>query len=562
MAHDDNDIAGILTKLQKELRQKRVLIVDRHPAARDSLRMMLSALEITSVTGAGTGAEVLRQVGNTTFDIILSDYHLDDGRDGQQLLEELRQQHLIPLGTVFMIITGERGYHNVISVAELAPDDYLIKPFTADQLQARLLKAIYKKHYFSPVFRKLDQGALTAALEACDKLLATTAQFELDTLRTKGEILNALGRHEEAEAIYRDVLERKPVPWARMGLAIALRGRKELEEAEALAQEVVLEFPEYLSAYDFLAGVREELGRTVEAQEVLQQAAVMSPNNAIRQRIVGDMAMRNQDLDTAEKAYGKVLERHRSSSLKQVDDYANLSRVMIDKGQTDGARKIIQELKRDYRGSKQGEYAAAVMDSLCLHAEGQPEKAKQAAQQALQLHAALEAQVDPGKQMSNKLAVDLAHACLASGEEDAAQAILKKVAAENNENQGVIAQIQGVFARTGNADAGKQLLDQVSREIVELNNRGVIAARSGDIEASVKMLIEAAESVPNLQFLVNAAKAICALMDQAGWREDLAERADRYLQQALAKNPRDPRVLSGKEAYKRVAAKYGVVANG
>ena len=555
---DDSPTAELSHKLQKELPQKRVLIVDRHPAARDSLRMMLSALEITSVVGAGTAAEVLRQVNGSTFDIILSDYLLDDGRDGQQLLEELRQQHLIPLGTVFMVITGERSYHNVVSVAELAPDDYLIKPFTAEQLQARLLKAVFKKNFFAPVYRKLDEGAYIGALNACDLLLANTSPFELDVLRLKGEILNALGRHDEAEAIYRDVLARKSVPWARMGLAFALRGNKSLNEAESLAQLVVQEFPEYLSAYDFLAGVQEELGQLDAAQAVLQQAAAISPNNALRQRIVGDVAMRNGDLTVAEKAYSKVLERHRGSSLKQVDDYANLSRVMLDKGHTAGARQIIQELKRDWRGSKQGEYAAAVMDSLCLHAEGEPEKARHAAEKALHLHESLTADADPAKPMSHKIAVDLAHACLASGEAEAAQAIMKKVAAENNENPHVIAQIEGVFARTGNEESGKALLDQVGREIVEINNRGVMAARSGNLEESVRLLCEAAERVPSLQFLANATKAICALMDQKGWRDDLASRARSYLEQAQAKSPKDSRVLSGREVFQRVAGKYGV----
>lgn len=560
MAYDDSPTADLSLTLQKELPQKRVLIIDRHPAARDSLRMMLSALEITSVVGAGTSVEALRQVKNGTFDIILSDYLLDDGRDGQQLLEELRQQHLIPLGTVFMVITGERSYHNVVSVAELAPDDYLIKPFTADQLQARLLKAVVKKNFFAPVYRKLDDGAYIAALNACDALLANTSPFELDVLRLKGEILNALGRHDEAEAIYRDVLARKSVPWARMGLAIALRGKKVLSEAESLAELVVAEFPEYLSAYDFLAGVREEMGQLEGAQAVLQQAAAISPNNAVRQRVVGDVAMRNGNLDVAEKAYGKVLERHRGSSLKQVDDYANLSRVMLDKGHAAGARQVIQELKRDWRGSKQGEYAATVLDSLCLQAEGEPEKAKLAAEQALRLHEALAAGADPTKPMSQKIAVDLAHACLATGKTDQAQTILKQVAAENNDNAQVIAHIEGVFARTGHEAVGRALLDQVGREIVEINNRGVLAARSGNLDESVRLLIEAAERVPSLQFLMNATKAICALMDRNGWKEDLAERAQGYLQQAMAKSPRDSRVLSGREAFQRVAAKYGIAA--
>ncbi|HEX5801558.1 MAG TPA: response regulator [Azospira sp.] len=553
---DDISADEISQRLQKELPRKRVLLVDRHPAARDSLRLMLSALGITSVVGVGSSTEVLRQVGSSTFDIIISDYALDDGRDGQQLLEELRLQHLIPLGTVFIIVTGERGYQNVISVAELAPDDYVIKPFTAEQLQARILKAVFKKNFFAPVYQKLDAGAYIAALNACDRLLANTSPFELDVLRLKGEILNALGRGEEAEAIYRDVLARKSVPWARMGLAQALRGQKSLDEAEALAQSVVDEFPQYLSAYDFLAGVQEEKGSLAAAQKVLQQAATLSPKNAVRQRIVGDVAMRNGDLDAAEKAYTRVLERHRNSSLRQIDDYANLSRVMLDKGHTGGARQVIQELKREWRGSRQGEYAAAVMDSLCLQAEGEPAKARAAMEDALRLHEALSAEGDPVRPMSTKIAVDLAQACLAAGDSEAAQSIMKKVAAENNENRNLISRIEGVFAKSGQEDVGRLLLDEVNREIIELNNRGVLAARSGNLEESVRLLIDAAEAVPNVQFLVNAAKAICALMDRQGWRDDLAEQAQRYLQNARSRDAKDWRVITGQETYQRVADKY------
>jgi DNA-binding response OmpR family regulator len=120
---------------------------------------MLSSMGVTAVHNAGSSAEVLRQVKAHSFDIILSDYQLEDGRDGQQLLEELRQQHLVPLSTVFFIITSERAYHNVVSVAELAPDDYLIKPFTADELHGRLVRALYKKQFFAQLYEHLDNGA-------------------------------------------------------------------------------------------------------------------------------------------------------------------------------------------------------------------------------------------------------------------------------------------------------------------------------------------------------------------------------------------------------------------
>ena len=557
MSVADPNTAELLRRLGKELGHLRVLIIDRHSSARNSLRLILSALDISAIHNAGTTAEVLRQVKAYDFDIIFADYILDDGRDGQQLLEELRQNHLIPLSTVYMVVTAERAYQNVVSVAELAPDDYLIKPFTAEQLQARLIKALYKKRFFERVFRHLDNGAFTDALAACEALLGQDEQFLYDILRFKGEILNALGRHEEAKAVYQQVLEHAVVPWARMGLAIALRGLDDLAEAENIGCALIDDFPEYLAAYDFVASVREEMGRLAEAQDTLLKAAALSPNNSTRQRIVGDVAVRNNALDVAERAYGKVLERHRGSSLRVIDDYTNLTRVMLDRGHTDGARKVTQELRRDWRGSPQGELAALVMDSLCANQAGEPAKARQALDKALAMHDEL--QDGSGKSnLSQKIAVDLAHACLAAGDEANAQAILGKVAAENHEDRGMIAQIQGVFAKAGKEQAGQSLLAKVGREIVDLNNRGVLAARSGDIEAAVRMLIEAAERVPNLQFLVNASKAIFTLLARKGWDEDMAARGLRYLQLAQAKDARSPKVVSARELYYQAARKYGI----
>ncbi|MBP6202488.1 MAG: response regulator [Azonexus sp.] len=556
------DNEEMLLVLQQSLTKKRVLIVDRHSPARDSMRLMLGALGVTLVHGAGNSAEVIRQVKANRFDIVLSDFVLDDGRDGQQLLEELRHAHLIPLSTVYMIITSERGYTNVVSLAELAPDDYLIKPFTADQLQARLIRAIYKKHVLRKIYEQIERGALQEAIVACDRVIQQQPQFVYDALRFKGDLLHTLGRTHEAEEVFRRVLEGRVVPWAKMGLATALRDRGALVEAEQLAEQVTAEAPDYLSAYDFLASVHEAQGKLEAAQQTLQRAADASPHNTVRQRLVGDVAARNKDLLAAEKAYGKVIERSKGSSLRTVDDFANLSRVLVDRGDVAASRKIVAEMKREWRGDKQAELAALVTESLCLNSEGAAEKAQHLVDQALSLQKTIsEEAAEKGKHVSQRLAVDLAHACYATGKEGEATKIMRQVAAENHEDKNLIEHITGVFAKTGQHDAGKALLDQVGKEIVELNNKGVLAARSGDLEGAVQLLIQAVEQVPNLQFLVNAAKAIFALMDKKGWDEPLAARAVDYLQRAQRKDRKSAKVASARELYVTVAKKYGIATD-
>ncbi|MGE5472047.1 MAG: response regulator [Bacteroidota bacterium] len=549
----------MLLVLQQSLTKKRVLIVDRHAPARESLRLMLSALGVTAVHGAGNSAEVIRQVKANRFDIILSDFLLDDGRDGQQLLEELRHAHLIPLSTVYLIITSERGYTNVVSMAELAPDDYLIKPFTADQLQARLVRAIFKKHVLRRIYEQIERGALQEAIAACDRVIQQQPAYMYDALRFKGELLHTLGKTGEAEEVFRRVLEGRVVPWAKMGLAMALRDRGALDEAGQLAEQVLEEAPEFLSAYDFLASVHEAKGRLVDAQQVLQRAADASPHNTIRQRLVGDTAARNKDLLGAEKAYAKVIERGRGSSLRTVDDFANLSRVLVERGDAAASRKITADMKREWRGDKQAELAALVAESLCLDLEGASEKAQGLVEQAIALQQQVEAEAaDKGKHVSQRLAVDLAHACYATGKPEAGQKIMRQVAAENHEDPHLIEQITGVFAKTGQPEVGKALLEQVSQQIVELNNRGVLAARAGDLEGAVRLLIQAVEQVPNLQFLVNAAKAIFTLMDQEGWDNELAAKGEDYLARAQRKDRKNPKVASARELYVTVAKKYGI----
>lgn len=555
----DND--EMLLVLQQSLTKKRVLIVDRHSPARDSLRLMLGALGVTTVHGAGNSAEVIRQVKGNRFDIILSDFVLDDGRDGQQLLEELRHTHLIPLSTVYLIITSERAYTNVVALAELAPDDYLIKPFTAEQLQARLIRAIYKKHVLRKIYEQIERGALQEAIAACDRVIQQQPLYMFDALRFKGELLHTLGKTAEAEMVFRRVLEGRVVPWAKMGLAMALRDRGALDEAAQLAEQVTAEAPEYLSAFDFLASVHEAKGRLQDAQKVLQRAADASPHNTVRQRQVGDTAARNKDFLAAEKAYGKVIDRSRGSTLRSVDDFANLSRVLVERGDAAAARKIAGEMKREWRGDKQAELAALVSESLCLDLEGAAEKARDLVDKALALQREVEAEgADKGRHVSQRLAVDLAHACYASGKPEAANKIMRQVAAENHEDAQLIEQITSVFEKTGQPEAGRALLDQVGREIIDLNNKGVLAARSGDLEAAVRLLIQAVEQVPNLQFLVNAAKAIFTLMDKKGWDAELAAKGCEYLQRAQRKDRKSPKVASARELYVTVAKKYGVAA--
>ena len=461
-----------------------------------------------------------------------------------------------------MIVTSERGYTNVVSLAELAPDDYLIKPFTADQLQPRLIRAIYRKFILRKIYERLERNELHEAIVACDRVVQQYPAYAAEAQHYKGDILLNLGRYDEAEEVFSRVLEEREVPWAKMGLATALRDKGALDDAESLAKQVLDEAPQFLALHDFLAGIYTAKGDLEAAQATLQKAAEASPHNTARQRTMGDVALRNGDLQTAQRAFGRVLERNRGSTTRCVDDFANLARVYVERGDYASSRRLLGDLKREFRNDRQAELAAMTTEVLCLQAEGSKSQAAALLKEAVALQKTLQSEsVTTNLQISPKIATDLAMACYQGGMNEEAAGIIRKVAAENNEDHSVLDQIHSVFERTGRSEAGQTLLDNVNKEIIELNNRGVVAARQGNFEGSVKLLIEAADKVPNLQFLVNASKAIYTLLDQKGWDSALASRALNYLQRAEQKDPQSPKVASAKELYMNVSKKYGTFAD-
>ena len=145
----------------------RALVVDDYPGIRSALRLTLSNIGVTKVQLVSNAAEAIFQIKIKHYDFILCDFNLGEGRDGQQLLEELRHSNLISLETVFIMVTAESYYEKVAATAELAPDDYMIKPFSAELLHGRLEGTLLRKLAFKKVYRYFLAQDLEASLAAC-----------------------------------------------------------------------------------------------------------------------------------------------------------------------------------------------------------------------------------------------------------------------------------------------------------------------------------------------------------------------------------------------------------
>jgi two-component system response regulator AlgR len=116
----------------------RTLIVDDEALARSRLRNLLAdcnAPPAEVVAEAAHGAEALRQIEATRFDLVLLDIHMP-GVDGIALARSLRSRADVP---AIVFVTAHAAH--AVTAFELEAVDYLTKPVRAERLQQALQKA-------------------------------------------------------------------------------------------------------------------------------------------------------------------------------------------------------------------------------------------------------------------------------------------------------------------------------------------------------------------------------------------------------------------------------------
>lgn len=498
------------------LKGKKVLIADRQASTRMALRDMVQELGVSTVLNAGSAGDVIRMVKAAPVDIILCEYKLDEVRDGQQLLEELRHEKLIPLSTMFMMITNERGYQQVVAVAEFAPDDYLLKPFTPEQLYQRLLRANLKKQVFGAVYDCVEKGVIDLALQECDMVIQSQPKFVLDALRLKIDVLTTAGRTEEAEKLLETVLASRATPWAQMGLAHVRYRQDRLEDAEKICESLLAEKGEFLAAYDFLAKVKQEMGKDDEALNVLERASGYSSFNVRRMRKTAEVAEKTGDLEKASRLYNRVIDRVRDSSLIRSEDFAKLSNVYIQQNKFDEADKVTADLKRTMKATDEMEIASCFVAYQKFLKQGDKAKALEALGKTVSSYKAANIA------MEANMEADIAEACFRNERIDDGFGIARKLALRPGVDRPVLNRIRGLLSEFKKKPA---------------------STKPGKVTFTVNDLV------------TNLTK-----LDQEGWNEQIGAQCQSSLAFWAKHEPNNPNVQVARNLLSHIMRKYGIAA--
>ncbi len=532
-----------------DLHGKQGLLVDDMPEMRSAMRIQLSDVGLEHCDTARNVKEAFEHLAQKRYDLIVCDYNLGQGADGQQFLELVRRKHVLPLSTAFLMVTGETGYEQVATAAEYAPDDYLLKPFTAELLGTRLTRILDKKAALAPVYRwmgtgALDKGEPDKALAACEAIIAAGGRYALDAQRLKGELLLSLGRAAEAQAVYEGVLAQRATPWAVVGLARAELATGHDGEAREMFEQALVAYPNYLAAYDSLAHL---LARTdkVAAQEVVEQALKVAPSTQ-RTRELGSLAIDNRDFERAESAFKRVVEKDRTGFFKSHDDYAGLAKSYVEQGKTVEALGAVRDMGSAFARSPELAARQAAVECQIHVRAGNPEAAKAALDKALK--------VQQSARLDATTALEVAQACFAGGRADDAKSIIQTVAEDHHENDAVLARAQSVFAAAGLEDEGTVFLEATRKRMIKLNNDAVALAKSGQLDEAVAMLSEAADRLTNnAQIALNAALALLMHVHRNGVDAARIAQAHAYILQAQGVNAAHPKLAEVSQFYRRIA---------
>jgi len=494
---------------------RQFLLVEDFETMRGVIRGLLRRCGAVRVDTAASAEEATRLLSKNSYDVILCDYNLGVGKNGQMLLEEARFKRWITPASVWIMITAEKSSDMISVAAEHAPDDYLLKPITEGTLQTRLQRLVARKAALADIVAAMQVPDYPKALSLCTQRLAE-GKHAAELLRLQAQILEATGDHAKATQVYQDVLARADVAWAKLGIARLKALQGDAAGAVAMMEEIVKAHPQYLEAYDGLARLLERQGDTARQLEVLQRASSLSPNSPTRQTALGTAAVRSGQLDVAAEAFQRSIRLNQHSALKTAAPMLGLARVQVETGAGADALQTLAGVEREFFDGET--ILLAKSETLRAHVKsGNVDAALATSQEVMQLT------LNTSDPLSTETAFQVAETMMQCGQQKLASDLLQFVARNNHDDQSVAERAQRVFESGGMGDAGRELLTATRKQAAEAMTEGVQLISQGNLPAALESMRQAKKLMPqNSRAQLNLAYVAVTILEKKGWNDSLA----------------------------------------
>lgn len=282
----------------------RFLIVDNIKPSQEILKQFVIGLTTKQVDSTHYAQDVASICQQRSYDVIFLGYDLGDNqKNGQQILEELRVNGYITRHCIVILITAEVSQAMVLAALEHKPDHYLCKPYTLSELEKRLNSCIHKKMAMTHIYQALDDNNPELVIKHCKHALSIGTPYKIECLGIIARQYFEVGRLDEAKRIYLAYKDTVNCQWATIGLGKVALLEQKLSQAETLFKLLIKNHPLYLSSYDWLAITYEEQFHYILAEEILEQALLLSPRSLTRLKKYAHLCIHNEHFAKATLAY-------------------------------------------------------------------------------------------------------------------------------------------------------------------------------------------------------------------------------------------------------------------
>jgi tetratricopeptide (TPR) repeat protein len=254
-----------------------------------------------------------------------------------------------------------------------------------------------------------------------------------------------------------------------------------------------------------------------------------------RIRELSNLAVSAGKPEIAETVMRQALQKHKYSPVRHANDYAVLSKALVNQGKAIEALAVVADAQKSFK-DEHSSIVLAATESVAHRSVGNHAQADAALAKAMSMG-------DLSKLPAHTV-MSLADACFVSGKEEDATRLLRHAIQNNHEDEAIKDKVHEILTAAGkHASEATAMIDASAKEVIQLNNEGVIKAEAGQLAEAITLLCQAADRLPNnVQIVGNASLVIALDLSRNGNDPAKLGRCMHYREELIKKSPNHPKL--------------------
>tara|TARA_R110001592_G_scaffold135779_1_gene352237 strand:+ start:2602 stop:4170 length:1569 start_codon:yes stop_codon:yes gene_type:complete len=451
---------------------------------------MLSSFGAYHVDMASSADDAMDKCRFNFYDIILCDFNLGQGKNGQQILEALKTSKRIKHTHLFVMITAETAKDVVLGTREYQPDAYIAKPITRTVLEKRLGHLIKQQKILKPINKEIDLENHSKAISLCYLELDQKTKYQSWCYQTLGYLYLQLGDASNAMKIYETVLKSRDLPWAHLGMGQALLINQDYKSSIDQYEAALKLNSNLVEAYDGISECYLKLNQPKLAQDALKEAVSLSPRIVPRQEKLGHVCQKNQDIEAASLAYRHAIKFGEHSIHDKADNYLNLGRSLSDwsegdlsnegQGRANEAIDVLETLTNKFSLNENACINATLIEARVYTGQNNTELADKKLHQA-------ECVIED-ENLTAEVGLEFAKTLYSMNQPARAEKLLINLAKKFEDDTEILGQIESLL------DEPESLIAR--KHAKELNKNGIKLFEQGELKAAIESIESALSYTP------------------------------------------------------------------